>query len=164
MTSFNDSIDRIALSLMPCYLTTELQGKKMPINIVGDGNWLPRSGSKLAFGNELEHEEIRTRIIVEMALNEQRYTQNSFLNRGAQFPSKEAKHISKTYAMFSEKYVPNDVLTHAVIIRLFQQEVVDSCTLGTHMSIWHLHASSSVLNTAIQSLYPDRGTIYQDFI
>ena len=49
---------------------------------VGDGNCLPRSLSRLMFGVEHRHAEVRVRLTVEGALNRNRYLNNYYLRSG----------------------------------------------------------------------------------
>ena len=46
------SADKVALSLMP-----DQNKERLPVNVIGDGNCLARSGSIIAFGHESAHEE-----------------------------------------------------------------------------------------------------------
>ena len=63
-------------------LQNHIQGKMVPVSVAGDGNYLPRAGSVLAFGHEDSHIEIRTRIIIEMIQNKQLYFNPTYLNKG----------------------------------------------------------------------------------
>jgi hypothetical protein len=68
--------DRQALQYMPCLV--ESYSGWLPAIVEGDGNCLPRSASVACFGTETAHEEIRTRIGIEMALHKEQYINNDY--------------------------------------------------------------------------------------
>ena len=53
-----------------------------PLKIYGDGNCLPRCASMMAFGDQDNHVEMRTRIVMELALNLDTYLDDEFLKSG----------------------------------------------------------------------------------
>ncbi|CAC5405592.1 unnamed protein product [Mytilus coruscus] len=61
----------------------------LPVQVIGDGNCLPRSASVACFGKETDHQEIRVRIVIGMCLHVEKYTSNEYLNRGIDLPKKE---------------------------------------------------------------------------
>ncbi|WAR04477.1 LOW QUALITY PROTEIN: hypothetical protein MAR_019846, partial [Mya arenaria] len=69
-----------------------------------DRNCLPRSGSILSFEDEDHHAEIRCRIAIEMVTNIDLYLSDEHLQNGEFLLEKEARHLVKTCAMFSEHY------------------------------------------------------------
>jgi hypothetical protein len=71
---------------MPCL--GESYSGWLPVIVEGDGNCLPRSASVACFGTKTAHEEIRTRIGIEMALHKEQYINNDYINRGIDLPRK----------------------------------------------------------------------------
>jgi hypothetical protein len=155
MLDYKLTADKVALDLIPEDVRDQCHGQ-LPINVLGDGNCLARSASVLVFGNEDGHEEIRARIVVELATNEDMYTDNKFLNRGMEFPGKEAEHLNTTYTTFSEHYTQEHV-TPEVMRSIFEKEVMEMTRRNSYMGIWQLMALSTVLNCKIQSIYPSVG-------
>ena len=71
----NDEIDYAALKFYPHeveHLT--------PITSIADGNCFPRSLSMLMYGNQSSHVEMHMRIIVEGAVNKNKYLNNGYLS------------------------------------------------------------------------------------
>ena len=147
--------NKVDLQLFPNDVKDKCVGQ-LPVIVVGDGNCLPRSGSILAFGNELTHKEIRARIAVELACNESIYIDNSYLNSGVSLPDDEKRNLCKTYTMFSDKYM-NELLSEKTIRRIFQEETMNVTRLGEYMGVWQLFALSTVLKCPIRSIYPSIG-------
>ncbi|XP_076446314.1 uncharacterized protein LOC143283825 [Babylonia areolata] len=126
--------DRISKDLYPEDAPDHLE----PVEITGDGNCLPRSVSVLAYGTQDHHQELRTRIIVEMAAHEDHYTSLS---------------VSKAYAMSSDFFEMQD-LSPLTIKDIFRKEVASMCHQGKEMGVWQIHAAASVLQTPLMSIYP----------
>ena len=131
---------------------------RIAVTVIGDGNCLPRTGSVLAFGNEMHHEEMRLRIVVEMAINRDTYLEKEYLTRKTAFADKEANNIT-TFALFSDNYMPGDILSKSVISRIFEAEAIEATKLNSFMGIWQLFALSSVLKCSIRSVYPQQGNL-----
>lgn len=137
---------------MPCL--GESYSGWLPVIVEGDGNCLPRSASVACFGTETAHEEIRTRIGIEMALHKEQYINNDYINRGIDLPRKEAANLLKTYTMFSYQYHAGDGITTEVSSRIFEAEALSVVQSNTFMGIWQLFALSSSINANVQSIYP----------
>ena len=89
-----------------------------PRAVYGDGNCLFRAVSIFIWGNENHHLELRIRTTIEMALNEDLYLDNTFLQRGLPDVSK-AMFLTKQYCQFLEGYVMQH-LTDGVIQNLYR--------------------------------------------
>ncbi|XP_033731766.1 vertnin-like [Pecten maximus] len=100
---------------------------------------------------------MRTRIVIEMCMGIDEYTDNTFLNKGIILPTNEAKHLLNSYTMFSEMYTSGEKITPPVARRMFELEAMDVRAGGSYMGIWQIFALSSVLNCNIISLYPKCG-------
>jgi len=95
-----------------------------PVSVKADGNCLPYSGSVLAFGKDSHATEIRVRIIIEQALNEQYYLDQTNLEKGL----KESPRydIKKTFAMHSDEYRhgTDHLNVQTTIQQIYQREVM----------------------------------------
>ena len=147
--------DTEALQYMPCL--GESYSGWLPVIVEDDGNCLPRSASVACFGTETAHEEIRTRIGIEMALHKEQYINNDYINRGIDLPRKEAANLLKTYTMFSYQYHAGDRITTEVSSRIFEAEALSVVQSNTFMGIWQLFALSSSINANVQSIYLQLG-------
>ena len=144
--------DLHALSLVPddiissCHLT--------PVQVTGDGDCLPRSGSVLVFGDENHPMEMRARIAIELATHEDEYLDHSFLKQGTNLTDKKAKILPTSFTMYSDHYMPGRRITKRVIREVFRKEVRKVGELRSFMGIWQLFALSNVLMKPIYSVYP----------
>ena len=119
--------------------------------VLGDGNCLPRCCSLLACGSESQYEEMRARIIVELAAHEEFYLDSNCL----QDPDSSVKvpSLTEEYASRSDEYLIED-LTPAAIKTIFRKEVQRITKPGVYMGIWQLHAVASVLGSKLVSACP----------
>ncbi len=127
--------------------------RKFPASVVGDGNCLPRSGSLLAFGEEEHPHEIRVRIIIELCLHKELYLDDDFLKLGFANETTIAS-LKHELANISPCATHGDVLTDAVIERIFENEVKHVTRDKTEMGVWQLFALASVLKAPTISIYP----------
>lgn len=109
----------------------------------------------MSFGDEDHHTEIRCRIVIEMVTNIDLYLSDEHLQNGIVLLEKEAQQLVKTYAMFSEHFIPG---TRLVPRTIFKKEVMDACKDKAFMGIWHIFALSSVLQCQLFSMYPQLGS------
>jgi len=130
-----------------------------PVSVKADGNCLPYSGSVLAFGKDSHATEIRVRIIIEQALNEQYYLDQTNLEKGL----KESPRydIKKTFAMHSDEYRhgTDHLNVQTTIQQIYQREVIKIRQRNSYMGIWQIFALSSILQQKIFSIYPKLGNI-----
>lgn len=116
--------DQTALKLFP----SDISGL-LPVEIYGDGNCLPRCGSLFAFEHQRYHTEIRARVTIELALNEDFYISSSTEESMKKLPEIEIRDI-------------------------FRQDACSAPKAGKYMGLWALHALSTVLGKPLQSVYP----------
>ena len=149
-------IDGNSASLAP----TDIESEHLlyPILIQADGNCLPRCGSLYAFGNQDKHEEIRCRIIIELALNKCTYIDPEFLIRGSDVSSTEAHKLLNAYTMYSDSYIPCTKLNKNKIEEIYETEVMSIVPRASYMGIWQIFALATVLNKQIMSVYPQKGS------
>ena len=125
-----------------------------PVQVRADGNCLPACGSVFVFGTDTYADEIRAHIIKELALHKELYLSKEYLSKSLR---KKDKNILKSYAMYSDEYVPGSVLTDGIIEDIFEQEVMSIRDSQTFMGIWQLFALASILKRPIMSVYPKKG-------
>ena len=77
-----DTIDRLSIGLLKL---ANISVPKMfvPVDIIADGNCFPRALSKIIWGTECHHIEIRIRLIREGVLREDQYLNDAYLKVGA---------------------------------------------------------------------------------
>ena len=123
-----------------------------PIPIFGDGNCFPRCGSMFICGHEDRHVEMRVRIAVEMAMNDDVYLDDALLSEGA--TQEESSSLSHTYAMLSDFYIPGVKLSPEAVRSLYASETMEIVKPASYRGMWQLHALASVLGSPVQSVYP----------
>ncbi|WAR10688.1 hypothetical protein MAR_035764 [Mya arenaria] len=81
------------------------------------------------------------------------YLNDDFLQTGG-----TTSKTSKQYAQYSEMFIPNErEMTNENIKSIYRKEILSITKDKSFMSIWQVHALSSVLKTPIQSVYPELG-------
>ena len=120
------------------------------LNTTGDGNCFFRAASILAFGHEDKHEEMRLRIIVELATNSEFYLRDKDNERRA--VAQEQMFIQssekKSFRMIDHNQLKTD----------FETDVLTTASPSTSASDWHLQALGTVLNRLVQSVFPECGS------
>ena len=147
------AIDANSLRLFPDDIETD--DIIFPVSVQADGDCLPHSGSVIAFGHENNAVEIRVRIIIEQTLFQEVYLSDSFLQKG--LDETDQIQLSKTFAMFSEEYIPGVCLDNTTIKTVYENEVLKITEAKTYMGIWQVFALSSVLGSPLMSIYPQLG-------
>ena len=157
ITGSNHIVDRLSLELYPDDIPQNvLDGEQtyMPVVCTADGNCLAHCGTILS---NASHEEMRTRIVAELVMHEDDYLSNHHLRNGTTISDKEANNLTTAYTMYSERYTQGDIITKAVVQRVYRKEVMSCCHLGTYMGIWQVFAMASVLCAPVLSIYPKKG-------
>ena len=129
------------------------------LSVVADGNCLSRCASILLYNSHEKHVEMRVRIIVELVVHKDTYLDDSFLEKSFGPSSQTPCHLSTTYAMFSDQYIPGSKLLSSDINQLYEKEVMAILMPASYMGIWQMHAISSVIGVPIQSVYPGKGFV-----
>lgn len=157
----DETITMINRGLHAVSLSVRTQPKewsnRMPVRISGDGNCLPRSAGIACFGCKEYHQELRTRIVMSMCMNEEKYIDNSYLKQDLQLPNEEAEHLATTYTMMSAHNTPGDKITRTVTRRIFREETMQVLKMNEFIGMWQLFALSGVLGYRIVSIYPELG-------
>ena len=118
-----------------------------PIKAGTDGNCCPRALSVLAYGTEDYHIEMRCRLIVELASEEEKYRtpSNWELDR---------KSLN-TLASMSEEF--SDNLSPAGVRFTFHQETLACVQAEVFTGLWRLFAAAEMLKCTTDVVYPDKG-------
>jgi hypothetical protein len=93
---------------------------------------LPSSGSVFAFGHEDRAKDMRARIVIELALNEELYLSHQHLQKGIDVTS---QNLPKTFAMYSNQFTPGVGLSANVIKAIYEHEVMEIRKPNTYMGI-----------------------------
>ena len=146
-------VDEDAMDLYPA--DTVQNEVLYPVNVVGDGNCLPYTGSIHGFGNDQHGIEMRVRIIVEAVMHKDQYLSQSYLERG--HIGIGSKDLTKAFALYSDEYTPPNELKENDIENIYKKEIMKIRRNKTFMGIWQIFALSSVLSRPIFSIYPKLG-------
>ena len=90
-----DTIDWVAIDFFP----DDVPKNALPVSTYGDGNCFPRAISKILFGTEHHHCEIRARIVKEGIENEAELTTDAALTRGQNIVRRNS--LCTQYVMYS---------------------------------------------------------------
>ncbi|KAJ8300925.1 hypothetical protein KUTeg_022444 [Tegillarca granosa] len=100
-------IDRVSNDMMP------FVDQGLPVQVCGDGDCLPKTGSVIAFGSETHPNEIRTRIILELVLHEKLYLDKKHVAKGILNPDIDQEKVINLLSMYSTHYIPGTRITAA---------------------------------------------------
>ena len=129
---------------------------KLPVNVYGDGNCLPRCASILAYNTQEFHREMRLRIAVELVQHQDLYLSKDFIGKGWPENMKPAP-TPIAYITTSPYYCGEDLDNPIEVAKIFNQEVNEILQNGRYMGIFQIFAAASVLQCPIVSVYPARG-------
>lgn len=129
------SVDGDALNLYPA--DVEQSSVIYPVAVTGDGNCLPYTGSVLAFGQENYGQEMRVRIVFELAIHKDLYLSNEHLRAGLAEDG-TINDFPIAFAMYSEKCVPGILLNKETVTEIYQNEVIDACNDKSYIVHGHL--------------------------
>ncbi|CAG2232244.1 unnamed protein product [Mytilus edulis] len=150
------SVDEDSLQIFPKDISQKELLELTPVRIGADGNCLPYTGSVFAFGDQKRAEEIRVRMIIEQTIFKDCYLDQDYLKRGTD-NSYTNNALSKTYAMYSDEYIPNERLSLRKVEMVYKQEVMKITKNRSYMGIWQLFSLSSILCRPLFSVYPMLG-------
>ena len=136
-------LDATAAALYPEVGTLGL----FPMKVGTDGNSCPRALSVLAYGTEVYDIEMRCRLIVELASEEEKYLTPS--------NSELEQESLNTLASMSEEF--SDNLSPAGIKFAFRQETLASVQAEVFMGLWQLFAAAEMFKCTIDVVYPVKG-------
>ena len=154
-----DVIDRVSQNYIPRDSLTpaKFKCKYVPLMIEPDGNCLLRSLSRLTYGIESRHMEIRCRIVMDSMINIRNYTDHDYLVRGASHTHQHCSHIGELYCDYSG--VPNSPdanFTLSFIQSVFKKDIMRIRKENEWCDMWQIHSAANVLNCKIVMLFPTK--------
>ena len=156
----DDKIDRLSQMHMPAAnkVPAKFKSGYIPIQISADGNCALRSFSRIVYGDENHHLEMRCRIVIDSVLNMQNYTDHEYLMRGAShMHGDNLKHIGELYTIYCG--IPNvqgDTSDVSVIQSVFKQDILRIRKVREYCDNWQIHSAANVLNSKIVMLFPTK--------
>ena len=139
-----DVVDDIALVFCP----EDGPERMVPIKCLGDGNCFCRAISRLIYGNEDHHVEIRVRIVEEAVKRKHLYLNDTYLALGRS-TTNDKDSLSKRYCMYSQCYGPGKSVEET-----YEDEVLTICNDQAYMGLWQIHQVANVLKRPIGMVYP----------
>ena len=124
--------------------------------IPGDGNCCTRSLSKGYSGSEAMHLEIHARIVISGVLDMEHYLSPRSLNRGATL-IRDNETLPEIYSKYSDYYVSGQKVTKNTIEYMYIREIHRCTRPNMYLGLWQLAQAATVLNSPIQSIYPEGG-------
>ena len=70
---------------------------------------------------------------------------------------RQTKNLMKSYAMYSDEYMHDRILSNDVIQEIYRREIMKITEEKKHMGIWQIHSLASVLKMPICSIQPELG-------
>ena len=122
-----------------------------------DGNCFCRSISRLVFGSQEHHLQIRCRIVMDSVMNVVHYTDHNYLMRNASHLHRRCSNIASYYCTYSGvKEVGNRDATLQGIQSVFQEDVFRIRNLREYCGLWQFHSAANVLNSKITMVFPSK--------
>lgn len=152
----DDEIDNFSLTLIPFDVPTKFKNHQ-PVEIFPEGNCFFRSLSRLVYGNERHHLEMRCRVVDDLVRYEDNYVSHDYLMRGAVHEHKRCFHIGSYYCSYcGVTDVADNDTTLDGIRKVFMENTMRIRHLREYSDIWHLHSAANVLKSKIVMVFPDR--------
>ena len=147
-----DRIDEVAVSNLPNDLPKEFKDF-LPVCTEADGNCFFRTLSRLVYGSECRHIEMRCRIVVDLVTNFEKYASHEYLMRGAchNYSKSSNFHIGSLYSIYSGVQDDNGSVTSAL-----EQHIMKIRKNKQYASVWEFHAAANVLNAQIYGVFPTK--------
>ena len=144
----NGTVDKGALSLLPSCAPPAF----FPVQTGADGNCLSRSLSKLVFGHEKYHLEIRCRLNFELTSNIEYYSSCSSLAQN----ESDKRFVQDMLATITEGVWNRDSIDGAL-----KFDIMSSLKPCSFMGLWHMAAAASLFGHPVVSIFPEKG--WQEF-
>ena len=145
------TVDKNALNQLPPSKPHGL----LPVLTIGDGNCMPRAISTIVFGSSEHHREIRCRIVHELVTHMEDYLNPDIVSLGC---DSEKSKVIPLIAYISSSHKGESTKDLNVCREIFMRETYEVRRLGEYMGMWQLLAVSNVLECAILSVYPNKGS------
>ena len=149
-----DGVDPIALHDMP---DDHPFRNPFPISTTGDGNCFPRSVSRLVYGNDEHHDEIRVRLVIDAVVNQEQYLQNANLQVGIQGCLPRGNLVN-TYLMYSfgaQTHLPGPTAAEDWKRQeMYEHLTFDLSRNNTWCNIWQCHQAANILQRKVRMIFP----------
>ena len=151
-----DVIDKVAMTFFPAD-TPQRFLCHHPVITGMDGNCFCRSISRLVFGSQEHHLQIRCRIVMDSVMKLVDYTDHNYLMRNGAHIHKKCSNIASYYCTYSGvKQVGNRDATIQGIQSVFREDVLRIRNIGEYCGLWQFHLAANVLNSKITMMFPSR--------
>ena len=151
-----DSIDNVAMTFFPAD-TPQRFLCHHPVITGMDGNCFCRSISRLVFGSQEHHLQIRCRIVMDSVMKVVDYTDHNYLMRNCSHIHRRCSNIASYYCTYSGvKQVGNRDSTIQGIQSVFREDVLRIRNLGEYCGLWQFHSAANVLNSKITMMFPSK--------
>lgn len=152
-----DVKDSLSAFLMPAGMVT---GGWFAVTVHADGNCLPHTMSRIIYGHEGFHTEMRVRLVCEMIRNREKYLNAAMLAKGHQDPKALKGLDLATYYTTESRFLDNFLdegppTNPDVQGMVFDAEIIHMAKSGLDSHIWALHAAANVMRRDIMSVFPD---------
>ena len=125
----------------------------LPVSTYGDGNCFPMAISKILFGSEQHHCEIRARIVKEGIEKEAELTTNQAMTRGKNLVMRNS--LCGQYVMYSAVDIQGmGRITRKEVKEAYRKELLKISRVGKFMGIWQFHQACQVLKRLLGTIYP----------
>ena len=142
-------VDSSALALRPDWVAANYY----PVQTRADGNCFPRAASRLLFGTEAHHIEMRCRIVVELVTNLPMYIQGVGMSDGQE-------NVTALLAVLAENFgVTENTVEESDIRELLKVEIVNVVKPGAFMGLWQIAAFANIAGTPVMSVFPNKGWV-----
>ena len=158
MHVLTDVVDSTAQTYFPNDRLTPEKFKHgyFPIMISPDGNCCMRSFSRLVYGTESRHIEMRCRIVIDSIKNFGSYTNDTCLNRGASH-KRSGCHIGEFYCYYSgvRHETPREYNLN-IIQNIYQKDIFRIRKEKEYCDMWQIHSAANVMNCKLMMLFPTK--------
>ena len=125
-----------------------------PMYTHGDGNCFLYSLSRIIYGHEDHHVEMKVRLIVEAVRDMDHYLDHEYLCREYDFPYGREKHMGSIYCTYWTDYVQGMDVTGEKMVEFYKNEVMSLTKDFQECGIWQIHQATSVLGWPIHTIFP----------
>ena len=150
-----DQVDRFTMQFIPSDLPKQLI-LHHPILIQPDGNCFCRSISRLVYGSQDRHLEIRCRIVLDSALNMENYTNGDYLMRRAQHNHPKCTNIASYYCDYSGVRNLGNNNDLSGIRSVYREDVMRIRRLKEHCGLWQFHSTANILKSKLSMVFPSK--------
>lgn len=127
--------------------------RSFPVAVMADGNCLPRALSRIVYGHEGYHEEMRLRLVFHMVFHIDAYLKAENLRKGLH--EDVQGDLVDEYASMSGVQTGREEGRKVFLDSTFLNEVKRVAKSGMDCSMWCLHAAANVLKRDVVSVFPN---------